>query len=127
MAKLKALIVEDDKKFGEKLGNFLKVGFDCDVVLKFSGADAISILDKEKFQILLLDLKMPGIESVGVLELFDILAKQIQLLEQGQSTDTQKLVTDANGRVVNQSIPAPPLPVFGDMYTDAYGQRISDR
>ena len=72
-------------------------------------------------------LKMPGIESVGVLELFDILAKQIQLLEQGQSTDTQKLVTDANGRVVNQSIPAPPLPVFGDMYTDAYGQRISDR
>jgi DNA-binding NtrC family response regulator len=67
MAKLKALIVEDDKKFAEKLGNFLKVGFDCDVVLKLSGADAISILEKEKFQILLLDLKMPGIDGFTVL------------------------------------------------------------
>jgi len=67
MPKLRALVVEDDKKFAEKLGNFLKVGFDCDVVLKFSGADAISILEKEKFQILLLDLKMPGIDGFTVL------------------------------------------------------------
>ena len=67
MAKLRALVVEDDKKFGEKLGHFLKVGFDCEVVLKFSGADAISILEKEKFQIMLLDLKMPGIDGFTVL------------------------------------------------------------
>jgi DNA-binding response OmpR family regulator len=67
MAKLKALIVEDDKKFMEKLAEFLKIGFDCDVVLKSSGADAISILEKEKFQLLLLDLKMPGIDGFTVL------------------------------------------------------------
>jgi len=67
MAKLKALVVEDDKKFMDKLGNFLKIGFDCDVVLKSTGADAISILKKDKFQILLLDLKMPGIDGFTVL------------------------------------------------------------
>ena len=67
MAKLKALVVDDDEKFMSKLGSFLKVGFDCDIVLKSNGTDAISALDKERFDILLLDLKMPGIDGFTVL------------------------------------------------------------
>jgi len=67
MAKLKALVVEDDVKFMKNLGNFLKVGFHCDAVLKFSGSEAINALDKEHFHVLLLDLKMPGIDGFTVL------------------------------------------------------------
>ena len=67
MAKLKALIVEDDKKLVSPITKHLIEFFDCDVVLRTSGADAISILEKEKFQILLLDLKMPGIDGFTVL------------------------------------------------------------
>ena len=67
MAKLKALVVEDDKKYAEKLANFLKIGFDCEITMKFSGEDAIVTLDKEKFQIMLLDLQMPGIDGFSVL------------------------------------------------------------
>jgi len=67
MAKIRALVVEDHQKFGEKLGNFLKITFGCEVILKFSGADAIAVLDKEKFDIMLLDLNMPGIDGFTVL------------------------------------------------------------
>ncbi len=67
MAKLKTLVVDDDKKFLEKLGNFLKVGFGSEVVLKTNGTEAIVALDKEKFNILLLDLLMPGIDGFTVL------------------------------------------------------------
>ena len=67
MAKLRAIVVEDDKNYCEKFADFLKMRFGCDVVLSFSGADAIAVLDKEKFEIMLLDLKMPGIDGFTVL------------------------------------------------------------
>ena len=68
MAKLKALVVDDDKVFCRSLGNILKIGFDCDVTLCFSGAEAISLFENKKFDLLLLDLVMPGISGVTVLE-----------------------------------------------------------
>lgn len=67
MAKLKAIVVEDDKQYCERFSDFLKMRFGCDVVMSFSGADAIAVLDKEKFEIMLLDLKMPGIDGFTVL------------------------------------------------------------
>ena len=67
MDKLKALVVDDDQRFGEKMGNILKNSFNCDVTLCFSGIDAIRNAEKEKFQIILLDLKMPGIDGFTVL------------------------------------------------------------
>ena len=68
MVKLKALVVDDDKVFCGSIGNILKIGFDFDVTLCFSGADAISLFEKTKFDLLLLDLFMPGIGGVTVLE-----------------------------------------------------------
>ena len=67
MAKLKALVVDDDKIFMEKLGEFLKIGFNCDVTLTSNGSNAISKLDHDDYHILLLDLKMPGVDGFTVL------------------------------------------------------------
>jgi len=68
MVKLKALVVDDDKVFCGSLESFLKIGFDCDVTLCFSGANAVSLFEKKKFDLLFLDLVMPGISGVTVLE-----------------------------------------------------------
>lgn len=68
MGKIKALVVDDDKKFCTALGNCLKSCFGCDVSSSFSGSDAIGLIEKEEFHIVLIDLKMPGIDGFTVLE-----------------------------------------------------------
>ena len=68
MVKLKAMVVDDSPQFLEKLGSFLKVGFNCEVVKKNSGAGAIDALEEQKFDIMLLDIMMPGIDGFFVLD-----------------------------------------------------------
>ena len=64
MAKL--LVVDDELEICDFLKIFFgKVGFE--VLLATNGQEAISIIDKERPQIALLDIKMPGISGIEVL------------------------------------------------------------
>ena len=74
---IKLLIVDDEVKFLESIAQRLKMrGFN--VTTASEGQEAISIAHNEKFDLALLDLKMPGIDGKQVLE---ILKKQHKFLE----------------------------------------------
>lgn len=60
------LVVEDEKALARALQLKLKnSGFFADVA--YNGREALDILDKKKFDLILLDLVMPDIDGFGVL------------------------------------------------------------
>jgi DNA-binding NtrC family response regulator len=64
---MKLLIVDDETRFLEAIGKRLtRRGFD--VRAASNGPDAIELARKEKFDVALLDLKMPGMEGGEVLK-----------------------------------------------------------
>jgi DNA-binding NtrC family response regulator len=67
MVKPRVLIVDDDIEIRESLPAFLNMIMNCDIVVKSNGSDAIEVLDKEEFQIIIQDLQMPGIDGFSVL------------------------------------------------------------
>jgi signal transduction histidine kinase len=61
------LIVDDDEAVCNSLKEFLSDHY-SDITLAFSGADAVSLLAKEKFDLILLDLLMPGVSGGEVMD-----------------------------------------------------------
>jgi DNA-binding response OmpR family regulator len=68
--KIKVLIAEDEKPMNKAMKTKLEAsGFD--VFQAFDGEEAVVILEKEKPDIMLLDLIMPNLDGFGVLEKTD--------------------------------------------------------
>lgn len=66
MSKINILFADDDSLLGSILTNELrKFGFSVDFVE--NGADAISLLQKSKYDIAVLDIRMPKVDGFGVL------------------------------------------------------------
>jgi two-component system NtrC family response regulator len=74
---IKLLIVDDEEKFLESIARRLQMR-DFDVTTATRGADAIEIARQEKFDLALLDLKMPGMDGKQVLE---VLKREHKYLE----------------------------------------------
>ncbi len=74
---IKLLIVDDEVKFLESIAQRLEMR-DFDVTTAANGPDAVNIAKDEKFDLALLDLKMPGMDGQQVLE---ILKKEHKFLE----------------------------------------------
>ncbi len=68
MAKPKILIVDDEKEARESLNNFLARNIDCDICEAPDGRKALELLQKDSFDLILLDIKMPGISGIDVLK-----------------------------------------------------------
>lgn len=75
--KIKILIVDDEVKFLDSIAQRLELR-DFDVTKSTDGEEAIEVAKNEKFDLALLDLKMPGINGKEVLE---ILKKEHKFLE----------------------------------------------
>jgi DNA-binding NtrC family response regulator len=75
--KIKLLFVDDEEAFLESMAKRLSMR-DFDVRTATRGADAVEIARKEKFDLALLDLKMPGMDGKQVLE---ILKKEHKFIE----------------------------------------------
>ena len=59
----KILIIDDDEDIAELESYILKEdGFET--VIKNSGEEALEVLDKEKFDLILMDIMMPGISGI---------------------------------------------------------------
>lgn len=65
--KLKLLIVDDNERLCKNLSDILKLK-DYDVVGVYDGHQAIEAAKSHKFDIVLLDIKMPGLNGVDTLE-----------------------------------------------------------
>lgn len=66
---LKVLVVEDDKNINEFVTRVLKSKLGCRAVSALNGIDAISLLNHEPFDLVLLDIAMPLINGVEILEI----------------------------------------------------------
>ena len=77
--KIRLLIVDDETAFLESIAKRLEMrDFDVEFLLATRGADAIEMARKEKFDLALIDLKMPGMDGKQVLE---ILKKEHKFIE----------------------------------------------
>ena len=66
LSQIKLLIVDDEVEFLEALGQRLEMR-DFDVRLATSGDDALQLCRDEKFDLALVDLKMPGMDGQDLL------------------------------------------------------------
>lgn len=67
MKPTKILVVDDDPRVMELLGDFLR-GQGMEVTLADNGTEALACLEREEYDALLTDLKMPGIGGLEILE-----------------------------------------------------------
>jgi len=64
MESIKVIVVEDEYLIGKALKTVLEQIWDgYDVATAFSGKDALALLKKEKFHILITDCRMPGMDG----------------------------------------------------------------
>lgn len=71
MAKMKVLIVDDEKQFSDQLAEYLTV-LGYEVYNTYTGEQALDILEKEKPNVILCDLKL---RKIGTLDGDDILTQ----------------------------------------------------
>jgi two-component system, OmpR family, response regulator len=68
MKKAKVLIVDDEEAFANNIAKLIsKRGYDIKAV--YSGQSAISALDECDFDVIILDLKMPGLDGLSTLKI----------------------------------------------------------
>ena len=66
MQKLRVLLVDDEQEFVETLADRLKMR-DLEATTARNGEEALSVVKQEEPDVILLDLKMPGIDGIEVL------------------------------------------------------------
>lgn len=71
------LLVDDEVAFADNLLKLLtKRGYE--VVVKYNGADAVSIVGEKEFDVIILDMKMPGMDGIAALK---EIKKKVPLVE----------------------------------------------
>ncbi len=63
MNAVRLLIVDDDRDFAEGLAEALEL-FDCPADLAFSGEDAVEAVGKRNFEVIFMDIGLPGLNGV---------------------------------------------------------------
>ena len=66
----KALVIDDDEKMAKAIGRVLR-GFGCDVAMAHNGFDAGRLFAIEKPDIMTLDLQMPKLDGLELLQRID--------------------------------------------------------
>ena len=69
MDKSRILVVDDEPDMRELLARSLEPDLNCRVKTAGSGKDALRVLEKEPFDLALLDIRMPGMDGLELLEL----------------------------------------------------------
>jgi YesN/AraC family two-component response regulator len=68
MDKPKILIVDDEPEAVDRIKNFLVRRIEGNIQEAFSGKQALDMIDKDVFDLIILDIKMPGISGIDVLK-----------------------------------------------------------
>ncbi len=64
----KILIVDDEEEVRASLKSVLCRRFECEIIEAASGEETLELLKKNKFDLVLLDIKMPGISGMDVIK-----------------------------------------------------------
>lgn len=68
MVLAKILIIDDEAETRKILKDYLSSRLQCDIIESANGYDAIEELKKQKIDVVLTDIKMPGIRGTDVIE-----------------------------------------------------------
>ncbi len=68
MQKPRILIVDDEEQARENLKNFLSPMYECDIEEAHDGESAIEMVKKMQPDIILLDVRMPGVDGIRAIE-----------------------------------------------------------
>ncbi len=72
-SKIRAIVVDDERPARRKILRFLKTEPDVEVVGEAgNGHEAIEIIQREKPDIIFLDIQMPGLDGFDVVEAIDV-------------------------------------------------------
>ncbi|MFH1155125.1 MAG: sigma-54 dependent transcriptional regulator [Pseudomonadota bacterium] len=69
----KLLVVDDEKDMAKLLKRTLEPELDCTVTTAFSGEMALTILEQESFDLVLCDIRMPGMDGFELLDRIHVL------------------------------------------------------
>lgn len=98
MDKIKILIADDNREFVNLLKDFMSNHLDIEIVgVAYNGNEALKILEKIEPDVVMLDIIMPHLDGLGVLEKlknykFSVRPKIIMLTAFGQEYVTQRAV-----------------------------------
>ncbi|GBF11050.1 sporulation transcription factor Spo0A [Tepidibacillus infernus] len=98
MSKIKILIADDNKEFVDLLKEFMLAQSDIEVIgVAYNGNEVLKILERETPDVMILDIIMPHLDGLGVLEKmkeihFSKPPKIIMLTAFGQENITQRAV-----------------------------------
>jgi len=112
--KMKLLLIDDDEELCAELTQVLSAeGFEVDVT--FDGLQGLRYLQERQYQIIILDLKLPGLNGYGVLKGIRKTVKSLKVLvlsgrplgepllkEDGVSQDEEEKVLSMADLVVNK-------------------------
>lgn len=95
--RIKVAFADDNKEFSEIMNEYLSQQPDIEVVgVAYNGEQIISIIDEKKPDVVILDIIMPHLDGIGVLERINTSGgkrpKIIMLTAFGQETITQRVV-----------------------------------
>ena len=77
--KLKILIVDDNKRLCGNLFDILELkGYEP--AATYDGSGAIDLFQKQKFDVVLMDVKMPGISGIEILKILKQIRKNIYVI-----------------------------------------------
>ena len=68
MPEARILVVDDEEDVRESLGKFLARRINCVMEKAASGEEALDKLKKDSFDLVLLDIKMPGLSGIDVMK-----------------------------------------------------------
>lgn len=92
---IRVLVVDDDKDFCVLLSSHITKLLErhCVIQQAFSGVEALNILDRQPIDILFLDLRMPNLDGLGVLQAMPKgCHEMIVLLVTGFANDSAEIV-----------------------------------
>ncbi len=77
--KVKLLIVDDNRDLCESLSDILEL-MGYEVMTVFNGHQAIAAVEKEQFDLVLMDVKMPGINGIDTLKILKKISPGLKVI-----------------------------------------------
>ena len=76
----KILIVDDEEETRKTLNDYLSVRMECEIFQASNGYEAIEKLKNNQIDLILLDMKMPGISGTEVIQKATEISKKISII-----------------------------------------------
>lgn len=96
------LIVDDEEEIRKTLVDHLSGRIECDIIEAANGYEAIERLEKNDIDLVLLDIKMPGISGTEVIEKIKALPKIIPVIvmTKWDSSEVSRKVIDSGAEYI---------------------------